>query len=927
MEKKELIEERSNYPIFAKYIIQDILGYSPEDFDFEKGKVEFRIKDNLGNPLIVIELKGQGTNLFDRLPTGMSAKQQAMLYAIENKTPYYATCNYEEINLFLKDEPNKCETINFYEMYKNENEFKKFILLFSKEYLVKRNIPLLLLENTVKEEKEITKEFYKLYHETRLMLIKELEKQCNLPKEKALHYTQLFLNRLMFVCFAQDSEKQLLPEFTLEKRILLPIEKELVGEHTYYIWTSISDLFTAINLGDKLHNIPKYNGGLFREAFPLEVKIRDIASSDYFEDVKQNSKYTDNDIDETLKQKIGKYFKYLNPIYKNILIMSSFDFKSEIDINILGHIFEKSIGEIEALLQSEKGERKKFGIYYTPETITEYITMNAIIPYLSKTGEARDIDTLISEWDNELEILEEKVKKIKILDPACGSGAFLNKAVDVLLEIHRAIHERKIWKRKYRTIVIERHRRKKIETEMETLQLHFDDIEQQREIIINNIYGVDINEESVEITKLSLFLKIASKDIELPNLDNNIKCGNSLIDDPAVAGDKAFKWEEEFKQVMDEGGFDVIIGNPPYGAYLNERERSFILKTYPATTNNTDTAIAFINKAFNILNTGQYLGFIVPKPLAYSQKWIACRSFIQNDLEVLVDVSRAFEEVMLEQIIIIVKKGSNSKFYLNDFINKKKKPIKIDKKLIKTFGNLLIEITEEELLLANKVNRNKYISDIAEIKRGLAIQKLLKEVGKFPVLRGRNVGRYFIKPISQFITEDSFKKIKQKAKYLLKPKIVIQNIVTYISKPKESVMLTAAFDEKGLLALDNIGCIFLKDSKIHPLFLVSLLNSNLISWYAYNFIYAKAKLTMRFDKYHLSKIPLCDYFNKREYEILIAATEKMTKLINLIENADSAQKERLIAEKEDLNRQINDLIYKLYGITEEEKKIIEESLR
>lgn len=190
--------------------------------------------------------------------------------------------------------------------------------------------------------------------------------------------------------------------------------------------------------------------------------------------------------------------------------MSIFNFDSDVDVNILGHIFESSISDIEKLKEDNSETRHKFGIHYTPQEITQYICENTIIPYLSKTGNVNDIPELLSEYENDIEILDKKLKEIKILDPACGSGAFLNKAVDTLLEIHEAV-----WHQKY--------------DNKTTLDKYFDNEEVRREIIINNIYGVDLNEESTEITKLGLFLKICKKDKKLPSLDNNIKCGNSVI--------------------------------------------------------------------------------------------------------------------------------------------------------------------------------------------------------------------------------------------------------------------------------------------------------------------------------------------------------------------------------------------------------------
>ncbi len=135
-----------------------------------------------------------------------------------------------------------------------------------------------------------------------------------------------------------------------------------------------------------------------------------------------------------------------------------------------------------------------------------------------------------------------KLTNITVLDPACGSGAFLNQAFRFLYEegerVNAALAELSQGQRS-------------------TFDLH-------KHIVSHNLYGVDINKESVEITKLSLWLLTARKGSELTTLDDNITCGNSLIDDPLIAGDKAFKWEREFPEIMQNGGFDVVIGNPPY---------------------------------------------------------------------------------------------------------------------------------------------------------------------------------------------------------------------------------------------------------------------------------------------------------------------------------------------------------------------------
>ena len=141
-----------------------------------------------------------------------------------------------------------------------------------------------------------------------------------------------------------------------------------------------------------------------------------------------------------------------------------------------------------------------------------------------------------------LKIYRDWLLSLKICDPACGSGAFLNAALRFLKAEHALIDE--------------------MNAKIYGDALIFQEVDNA--ILENNLFGVDINDESVEIAKLSLWLHTAQKGRKLSTLNNNIKCGNSLIDDESVAGDKAFNWQKEFPAVFANGGFDVVIGNPPY---------------------------------------------------------------------------------------------------------------------------------------------------------------------------------------------------------------------------------------------------------------------------------------------------------------------------------------------------------------------------
>ncbi len=236
-------------------------------------------------------------------------------------------------------------------------------------------------------------------------------------------------------------------------------------------------------------------------------------------------------------------------LYPHVMKLTNYDFQSEVDVNILGHIFENSLNEIENItaelagqeVEKSKSKRKKDGVFYTPKYITKYIVDNTIGKLCEeKKSELGIIDEdyakgrrnrkkeIIKNLDDNLHAYRDWLLNITICDPACGSGAFLNQALEFLIEEHAYIDE--------------------LQAQLFGESIVFKDV--SNHILEKNIFGVDINEESVDIAKLSLWLRTAQRGRKLTTLSNNIKCGNSLIDDPEIAGEKAFNWQKEFPNVF-----------------------------------------------------------------------------------------------------------------------------------------------------------------------------------------------------------------------------------------------------------------------------------------------------------------------------------------------------------------------------------------
>jgi hypothetical protein len=572
--------------------------------------------------------------------------------------------NFKEFRLYnYGKKSDKWICFNYEDLFDSE-KFCYFMLAFSKESYINNEYPVKLLEETLVIERQLENNFYKLFHETRMMLIKELEEFNDFNRVDAVHYAQLILNRYMFISFAEDAG--LLIGQISSNTIITPIRQGNLRHNS--IWQRLNELFEDINEGNEFKHISAYNGGLFEEDLDF-IKIRDIViDKEIFKDAWQEWNF--EEYESSINEMLVPHANKVNPIYKNLLIISSFDFSSELDVNILGHIFENSIGDLEVLKADVKGRRKKEGIFYTPQYITDYICRNTIIPYLSKSGNSNTVDELIGEYSwspTELEKLDKKLEKIRIVDPACGSGAFLNKAADVLLEIHNAIYDFKMGYTTTTDIKVGKGKRRKIESikHFDLGVIVFDAIEKRREILLQNIFGVDLNEESVEITKLSLFLKVCKKGLKLPNLDNNIKCGNSLIDYPEYAGDKAFKWEKEFSGIFKEGGFDVVIGNPPYVRQEKIKEiKPYLKEHYKTYTGVADLYVYFFEKGFQILKNDGKLGYISSNKFIKSNYGKNLRELIMTgtSFERYVDHTwdKVFEGATVHSSVFIIKNGFNN---------------------------------------------------------------------------------------------------------------------------------------------------------------------------------------------------------------------------------------------------------------------------
>jgi hypothetical protein len=840
IDEGKLQKETENYFKFAEYILKDILDYSiKDDLNHEKGNVEFSFKDVNGNYAICFEVKGMETiDLF--APQHREKKEhqtpikQTWDYVGSLNSNFGVATNYKDFILIeRKFGYRKCHFFDFTSIRNNDEKLKEFISIFSKNNVTEGKFHDQLYNESLLVEKEITKKFYNLFNKSRILMIQEFQKNSEIDLEKAIHYAQLFLNRLTFVLVAEDTDK--VPKRILSKRILQILDTTPINEHTNYVYNTIIALFDSLNEGsEEPEHIFGFNGGLFKEK---------ILSSIFFKDYIKNSQ-TKNDeklhleFDEKSNKIIAKHKEKLNSIILYILEMSRYDFSSELNVNIMGHILEQSLSDLEIIRGYKVTKRKKEGVFYTPDFVTDYICRNTIIPYLSKSG-TNDVHDLIDEYIDEIQVLQDKFEKIKIIDPACGSGAFLLKAVEVLLEIQREILQIKQAQGKFSVF----RNGKEIDPKTEQLTLSkWHEETESRKIIRNNIFGIDINSESIGITKLSIFLKIVTGHEKLLTLTNNIQSGNSIINDPSTSKN-ALDIESVFKASVEGGKFDIIIGNPPYipTELMEKSEKDYFSKNYDGIFRKYDSSVIFVERCLNMLKDGGYLGFIMPLTWQTGDNYPKFRKMIFDKINArvtnLVNLPfDVFPDAYVDTGITIFKKDKDVKKYQAYDYPKNEKINAIDFKRAEIINHSLILDHPEHKVFPTKITYNQTQSShdfdelgtITNSTQGIVTSKYpinstKKSTKWLPFLLEGDGNRYRLQiRKTEFIDSETISKILP---LYTQPKIMIRRIINRQNR------LMAFYENSGIITNKDYNPFIITSKDYNVFYILGLLNSRLFSYY------------------------------------------------------------------------------------------------
>ena len=692
-----------------------------------------------------VEAKKPAVNIKDDVDPSFQVRR----YGWTAKLPLSILTDFEELAVFdtrIKPTQNDKSSVarifycNFEEYEKN---FDFIYNTFSKKAIEKGSFDKYVEENKNKKgTTEIDKDFLDLIDNWRNELAKNIALRNSSINIYELNYAvQIIIDRLIFLRIAEDRNIEIYG--TLQN---------ISGQNEIY--KSLTGIFKKAD--------EKYNSNLF--------KLNDLIIN--------------LNVDDKILKSIIKTLYYPECPYEFSIL----------GIEILGNIYEQFLGKTIRLTEGhlakveEKPEvRKAGGVYYTPQYIVNYIVLNTVGEMIKDKS-------------------PEEIEKIRIVDPACGSGSFLLGAYDYLLKYHinywtddknikKALKEEKIYK------LHENHYKLTIE--------------EKQKILTNNIYGVDIDSQAVEVTKLSLLLKLLEDENKessgllfkhsdlklLPNLDKNIKCGNSLIGsdfyndrDLSLFGNdemrkvNVFDWEKEFPGIFttkdtedtkggEKGGFDVVIGNPPYVnaiglVELFQTEREYLTKSkeYETLYQKWDLYIPFIEKGIKLLKKNGLISMIIPYPFINQMYAKLLREYIikECNLKLMVDLSdqKIFKDAVVTNCIFVVAKetpenkikilkGNNAsveymgeKTYKDLIFDEKtfvwdlKTNNKLNKDFskYKTLGDYCFISIGMVLNADEKQAKGKFIKDdlISDIESDIHIKKYIE---------AKNISKYFVNKI------------------------------------------------------------------------------------------------------------------------------------------------------------------------------------
>jgi len=693
--------------------------------------------------------------------------------------------------------------------------------------------------------------------------------------------------------------------------------------------------------------------------------------------------------------------KVLKGIFKSLYYPESpYEF-SVLPANILGHIYEQFLGKVirltaghRAVLEDKLEVKKAGGVYYTPTYIVDYIVEHTVGTLIgSKTPK--------------------QVSKLRVLDPACGSGSFLLSAYQTLLDWHMKLYSEHDPEKHARGRSPKLYQGPGGDWRLTTAE--------KKRILLNNIYGVDIDPQAVEVTKLSLLLKVLEGENDetlvkhlrlfheraLPDLADNIKCGNSLIGPDFYEGQQisllddeeryrinAFDWNAEFPEIMAAGGFNAVIGNPPWGALLTEPELEYLRRrNQEIIVRMTDSFMYFVHQGSAKLNTHGLFGMILPDVVLYQTDNEKLRKFILAQFRVhrVLNMGDVFHKVTRPTCILILERGqaSDQVIAVADLsgLRKEDKPREIENKarygssrrssIQEVPGLLFVTSNLAQYAIWTKVRsaRHQHLSDLVDedgIQRGVSpdlkdaflvdsptANSLRLETHKLRkvLTGGKHVKRYSINRPDLLLIytrrEDNFQELQNIRTYIdgFKNRITCKEVKQhkhplyslhrpreeriFLKEPKLLGVITEdeiilALDDERTFATDGLYLFGVRDG-IDIRYVMGILNSRLFVVVYRLLTLESGRVLAQVKPRILAQLPirtidLTDPTDKARHNQMVEFVESMLELHADLQAAKTDHDSKLIQRQVNAtNKQIDQLVYELYGLTEKEIGIVEKA--
>jgi predicted type IV restriction endonuclease len=639
---------------------------------------------------------------------------------------------------------------------------------------------------------------------------------------------------------------------------------------------------------------------------------------------------------------------------------SPYDFQF-IPADILGQIYERFLGKVielsstgEASVTEKPEVRKAGGVYYTPSYVVDYIV-------------EQTVENLLK--DKALD----QVEKVRILDPACGSGSFLIVAYKAVLDWYLN------W---YESHAPERHVRQGRLREYvvgDGDKFYALTSQEKKRILLKNIYGVDLDQQAVEVTKLSLLLKVLEGETDatlqptlievdrlLPDLDQNIKWGNSLIsvdyyqgtmlqfvDPEALLRLKAFDWlskTDGFGSVLAEGGFDVIIGNPPYGAEASREQVEYFRRKYH-TASTVDSYALFMEASVTLLKQGGYFGMIVPTGWVSAPSMKRLRHIFLDNFQPIAFASMPYDVfgAYIDTVIAIGKRmtpeintnGFSASIPLVVFPYRYKVRASIDFPAFQKQGDpslwrdnqesvLLVTLSAEECAIIQKVQQiGAVFANIADIQRGVTpfhTSTIPSEVNAECAFAG-TVRRYQLSAASEqeYIRYDETLAEYKPPRYFHGPRLLLRELIS------RQFRLQAAYTDQNFVTNKSMQSILLTDSQYNLFYLLGLLNSKLLSWYflAIHSVGRRddfPKIVLKQTReLPFRRVNFREPYERQLYQQLTEYVQFMLKHqaeMAVVDNREARKTLQNLIEATD--REIDKIVYQLYRLSSEEISLIEQ---